>query len=295
MKRGRWLLIAALAACNGGETKAEDPKVGYEEAAKAISHPVAVIAAYRPNLEMPKLEGEYTPKDRSDLDTARKYAADAIRHVANEVRQRALRSESAIRQGLAEPFTAVAVACATPDNDKAIDGCKKSLAALDSALAEAETKAKAAGVASFPRLEGAVVDEAAKKAVQPFLDAMGPGEAEKKLLAALDSQTATPDEVVNACEAAKNDQQAVIERLGEDDEPLQKVAIVHHQKMVAWCTRLGEMASYLRDLDLCEKDPETDECKELCARARRRISQGVLARAFEPLKERHPEVCDKKK
>src|SRR5690606_31722758 len=120
-------------------------------------------------------------------------------------------------------------------------------------------KAKAAGVSSFPRLEGAQVTEAAKKDVQPFLDAMGPGPAEQKLLAAMDSATATPDEVVNDCEAAKNEQQGVIDRIGESQGDLQKVAIVHHQKMVAWCTRLGEMASYLSGLDQCEKDPETDE------------------------------------
>ena len=295
MKRLGWCLLlgAGLAACGQGEAEPEDPKVGYQGAADAIAKPVAIIAAYRPHLDMPKLEGEYVPKDRSDLDTARKYAADAIRHVANEVRQHGLRSKSATREKLAEPFTAVAVACATPDHDKAIEGCKESLVALDKALAEAETKAKEAGVSSFPRLEGAGGDEAAKKVIQPFLDAMGPGPAEQKLLAAMESDSAKPDEVVAACETAKNEQQAVVDRIGESQEDLQKVAIVHHQKMVAWCTRLGEMASYLQGLDLCEKDPDTDECKELCARARRRISQGVLARAFEPLKERHPEVCDK--
>lgn len=288
-----WLLGATLAACGEGEADPEDPKVGYQGAADAIAEPVAVIAAYRPHLDPPKLEGEYVPKDRSDLDTARKYAADSIRHVANEVRQRALRSGSGIRAGLAEPFTAVAVACATPDHDKAIAGCKESLAALDKALAEAETKAKEAGVSSFPRLEGATVTEGAKKAVQPFLDAQGPGPAEQKLLAAMSSESAQPGEVVAACEAAKDEQQGVIDRIGESQEDLQKVAIVHHQKMVAWCTRLGEMAGFLEGLDQCEKTPDTDDCKELCARARRRISQGVLARAFKPLEERHPEVCDK--
>ncbi len=289
------LLLPALGACGeeGKDGKGPD-KAAYEAAATVMKEPVAMMSAFKPHLDLPKLEGEYTPKDnRNDLDTASYYAANAIRHVANDARQKASRSDSVVAKELAAPMTEVAKACATPDGKEDVDKCKASLDALDKALADASTKAEAAGAAALPRIGDAAIDDKAKEEVALFIEAKGPNKGEKALLDAMKDTGKTPKDLLDGCEATMTELDGVIMKLERKPEDLKKVAIVHKEKVKSWCVRMKDMATILEALEgPCADKADTDECKQMCAKARRRLSQGTVAAAFEKLKKVRKDVCE---
>jgi len=259
-----------------------------------MKEPIALISAFKPHLDIPKLDGKYTPKDnRNDLDTASYYAANAIRHTANDARQKASRSDSPVAQELAAPMTEVAKACATPDDKEDVDTCKAAIEALDKALGEASTKAEAAGAGAMPRVDEKAIGDAAKAEVGVFLEAKGPNPAEKDLLAAMKDEGKQPKELLDGCEKTMGELDGVIMKLERKPEDLKKVAIVHKEKVKSWCVRMKDMASILDALEgPCKDNTDTDECKQMCAKARRRLSQGTVAAAFEKLKKVREEVCE---
>lgn len=288
------LMLPGLGACGEEGKDGQGPdKAAYETAASVLKGPVAMMSAFKPHLDIPKLEGEYTPKDnRNDLSAASYYAANAIRHVANDARQKATRSESAVAKELAAPITEVAKACATPDDEQDVDKCKATLEALDEALADASTKAEAAGAAALPRLGDAAIDDEAKAEVALFVAAKGPNPAEKALLDAMKDESKTPKDLLSGCEKTMGELDGVIMKLERKPEELKEVAIVHKEKVKSWCVRMKDMATILDALEgPCADNADTDECKQMCAKGRRRLSQGTVAAAFEKLKKVRKEVC----
>lgn len=291
------LACLSLVACGEDKDPNADAKAVFEQAAGVIGGPVGEISAFQPHLDPPKFEGKYAPQDRTDQTAATYYAADAIRHRANGARQKLTPIAHPDVKALVAPFTEVAKVCATPDDPADLETCKKALAALDEALAAAETKAKAAGLSSFPRVGDAAVTDAAKEAVQPFIDAKGPSASEAALLGKMSDPKASPDDVVATCEKADGEAKAVLKSVTDKgDTELEKVAAKHMIQVEAWCNRMKEMKGYLTDVKACEGQLDKNpDCKELCGKAKRRIKQGVLAAAFEPLPPLVEDVCDEKK
>ncbi|MEM1031960.1 MAG: hypothetical protein AAGN82_16550 [Myxococcota bacterium] len=291
------LLASSIIACGDAEKGAEGggDEAAYETAAEVLKASVATISAYQPHLDLPELEGPYTPKDnRNDLATASYFAANAIRHAANDGRQKAKRSDSAAAKSLVDPMTAIAVACATPEDRESVEKCKAAVAAFDEQLATTAEKAKAAGsAATIPRVSEAAVDDAAREEVALFVAAKGPNPAETALLTAMKDEKVTPKQLLDGCQKTMTELDGVLGKLASKPEDLKKVAIVHKEKVKAWCVRMGDMAAILQALEgPCADNASTDDCKEMCAKGRRRLSQGTVAAAFERLKEVRAEVCE---
>ncbi|MEM9696432.1 MAG: hypothetical protein AAGA56_28065, partial [Myxococcota bacterium] len=285
---GWWLAGAgvALAACGGEKKEEGGDKAAFEDAAKRLAEPVAVIAVFQPHLKATPPKNKYVPANQGDVVEARVYAADQIRHAANGVRQKLMMSKSAPVKELVAPLTAVASACGEKRYAEEVDKCVVEVEKLDAALAAAETQAKAAGLTSFPRLGPAAVNDAAKAREKAFVDAKGPSPDEAALLAKMEDAGAKPDDVAEACTKAEGQSNTIVASLkGKSDEALEKLAIVHNQKLKGWCVRIKDQNAFLAGIKACEDTMEKDSWLALRGRGRDRdrLRGGVRRVHVDPL------------
>lgn len=299
--------LCVLAACNGKEAEQSGPqKKDYETAIAELKEPVALISLYRPFLEEPD-PGKYPPKRRSNVDEAMFQAANEIRHAANRARQVGARTGSVVAKELSQPFLDVAKACAAPEEPAHVQRCEKAVQALDAELAKVAAKSMAAGVTTkFPRVAPEHVTEKAKKAIEWYLKAKGPSEAEKKYRAMRTSAEAEVQELIMACRAAEGEANTVMLTLEKKDETLHKLAAKHKIAVEAECNRLNFVANTQDEVNNCREDPDKpapklDEeaqeerdkkCKLACANVRKIVADGIPAGAFKKLESDYREVCE---
>jgi hypothetical protein len=276
---GALIAGAMIVACGNSETKVDD-KEAYDSAIKEITPKVALIAAYKPYLDKPKVQ-KYDPEKRSDLDRSCSHAANEIRHAANGASQRAVRSKSPVVKALSDEFATLAKACADLEGDEAIAKCKDAVNKLDSVLQDHASKAAAAGATGkFPRVSEEFITEDAKASIKLYLQAIGPGQEEAKYLAMRRDPKAETDALVQGCDAAAAEAGATMAFMGKSgNEDVRKVSAHHKAAVDGQCNRV-------------KKDDELKaECVLACSKTKGRIKRGIPAAPFEQLIPLDEEIC----
>jgi hypothetical protein len=293
------LLLLALplgaASCSGGGGGGEDAgspdKAALEAAATLLDQPAAVIAAYQPYLRAPDGKDVYAPKRRNDLQKAGACAAGEIRFAANTARQKIKLSSPATKE-LETTLADISKACTEATDSSAFDACNASVQALDAALGKAGAAAAAAGAtAKFRRIAPDAITDEAKKAIAPFLRALGPGPTEQAYFAKRSDEKASFDDVVGACQAAADEAAKVGAAFEHADEPIRLVAVTHKLSLDSQCRVLNETDGLRRDLADCKKKEKSTECKVTCSKVRTRIEEGLPAAVFAHLEEDANRIC----
>ncbi|MBI4703974.1 MAG: hypothetical protein HY744_22935 [Deltaproteobacteria bacterium] len=292
------LAFLAAAGCGEPAKKPMDPKQACELVAAEAREPVALIAGYRAYLEEPKPQ-PYLPKRRTDLEEAAFFAAEEIRHAANTARQYAARTLSPVAAVVSPPLLEVAVRCAEIREMGAVAKCRKAARDLEPALQQQARKCAAAGLgAPFPLAEPGAITDKARAQLARLENALGPGPAEKAMLAKLPDAKVSEDDLVAACAAATAEADTVRRELDKaGPEELHRVAAVHQQALGAHCNRVGLAAGAHNGVLACrkkptsKKDPRYTECKIECAKAMRILDEGVPAEAFSAMAKDHEEIC----
>jgi hypothetical protein len=297
MKSGIAALLACGLAVACGEDKGGDDKAAWDKAFSETGGKVATMAAFKPYLDKPKPQ-KYDPEKRTDLDRAVTFAANETRHAANGASQRIARSKSEAVKAFATPFENVAKTCAEVEGDEAAGKCKEAVSALEKAMEEANSKAKAAGATgSFAKLEPGSIDDAAKKLVADYLMARGPGKAEEKYLEKRRVKDTKGADLAAGCDAAASEAGAMMKTIkAMGNEELHKVAAHHKAAVDGQCNRMKELAGIVEVLEACGKEegaPEEAECTLACSKAKGRMKHGIPAAPFERLEADYKEVCEK--
>ncbi len=296
--------VMILLACGKSEPTAANPeKEAYEKAITHVKAPVAIISAFLTHLEPKSLPGKYAPTRRPDFDRSATFAGNGMRHAANAARQK-LQAESAqVSVALAEPFVAVARACADLPGSEGATLCKAAVLALDAALQDAAGKATAAGVTDrFPRVSEEFLSEVAKKEVAPLVQAMGGGKVELEFYAKLENSAATAQNIVDGCQAAEDEATANIKALEKVGEEVRKVAAVHREMLKAVCARVGRADKARAALESCLQEKEKkkvlskdreEDCRLVCTGGKAAIDEGLPAAAFTKIPDFYKELCEK--
>jgi hypothetical protein len=292
-------LPLGAAACSGSSSTAEDAgsgdKAALEAAAALLDQPAAVIAAYQPYLHAPDAKDPYAPHRRNDLQKAGACAAGEIRFAANNARQK-IKLSTAATKDLEGALTEISKACTDAQDSDAFDKCNASVQALDAAIGKAAGAASAAGSAvKFRRIAPDAITDDAKKAIAPFLKALGPGAAEQAYFAKRSDPKATVDDVSAACQTAADEAAKVMAAFEKADEPLRLVAVTHKLSLDSQCNAITATDSLRKDLaDVCKgKKAKSVECKTTCSKVRTRIDDGLPAAVFATLEQDANKICEK--
>ncbi|MBM4360038.1 MAG: hypothetical protein FJ096_18185 [Deltaproteobacteria bacterium] len=297
-------LVVSLLACKKGEdVKQGGDKEVYAKILGIVKDPVAIMSAFLPYLDPKPLAGKFAPARRPDFDRSATFAANGIRHAANNARQKLQAESSSIAATLADPFVAVTRACADlPDLESAAK-CTKAVQALDAALQDTGGKAASAGVPeAFPRIGEKAVNDLAKKEVAPLAQAMGGGKAELAFFATLEDAAASPQAVVDGCQGAEDEGTSNMRAVEKIDEEVRKVAAVHREMLKAVCARIGRADKARSELDACVKEKEKskalpkerdDECRRVCTAGDAVIKEGIPAATYAKIPELYKTLCEK--
>ncbi len=287
--------LATLAACNGKDQDAgsgKKDKAAYELAAADISDMVGVVSAYLPFIHPTKDKSRYAPKRRADLDKAATVAANKMRSGANRARLKAERSKSVVSNELAKPLMEVTKVCANAEDSDALAKCDGVVKALNKALQDAASKAKALGVNKFPVIGPDSIGKVASDELAPFQLAIGGGKLEQTYFALRKDPKATPGQVVKACRAAEafaGTNAKSVERVSED---IRKLAIHHKLAIESQCNKLTGADIVHNGLDTCTKDKKSPECKLACAKGKALMNVGVPAAAYLPFEKAYADACE---
>ncbi|MBM4376495.1 MAG: hypothetical protein FJ095_15545 [Deltaproteobacteria bacterium] len=294
-------LAATVAACKKSDDEKPSDKDTYAKVLGFVKDPVALVSIYLPYLEPKPLAGKYAPTRRPDFDRSATFAANGIRHAANNARQKLQAESSSIAAGLAEPFVAVTRACADLPDLEAAGKCKTAVQALDAVLQDVSSKAAAAGLAeAFPRVGAAAINDTAKKEVAPLVQAMGGGKAELGFYATLENSEATAQAVVDGCQSAEEEGTANMRAVEKIDEEVRKVAAVHREMLKAVCARVARADKARADLDSCVQEKEKkkvlskerdEECRLVCTAGKAAVEEGIPAAAYAKIPELYQKLC----
>ena len=295
------LALSALAifglACSGkgsGDEKAEAEKKAFDAAAAALAEPVGIIAAYQPYLSPPDFSAKYMPTRHNDSDRAMAAAANEVRHAANAAVQNVERAGAAGTKDLETALKNVAVACADATEAEAIAKCAASVKALDEALGKAEAARTAAGASTkIPRLAADAVTPTAKKSLDNFLKAKGPGVAESAYIQKRGDAAASAADVISACQAAAAEAEGTQRAFEKAEEPIRLVAVTHKMAVDSQCNRLSTAEGLRKDVTDCKKKAKSPECKVACGKAKNLLDEGLPAATFEPLAKDYAAICEK--
>jgi hypothetical protein len=164
--------------------------------------------------------------------------------------------------------------------------------ALDAALGKASAALTAAGsAAKFRRIAPDAITDEAKKAIAPFLRALGPGPTEQAYFAKRSDEKASFDDVSSACQAAADEAAKVGAAFEHADEPLRLVAVTHKLSLDSQCRVLNETDGQRKDLADCKKKAKSTECKVVCSKVRTRIEEGLPAAVFANMEQDANKIC----
>ncbi|HHH11234.1 MAG TPA: hypothetical protein ENK23_04075 [Sorangium sp.] len=290
------LLLTALGCNDKSESAATNlsEKESYNVAIAELSDAIGTVAAFRDYLKEPA-QAPFAPQRRPDLLKSQFFAANTIRHAANYARQRGERSKSTVTKGLTDALAKLATACTEPGDASDVAKCEKQVAAFDQALQPIASKAKAAGADKpFPRVSQQYINATATKAAAAYRRAMGPGPKEQAYLDKRADTTASVDDLLAACDAAKAEVAASAQALDKSSEGIRELAVVHKYAVETQCNRFGGVIKAHQGLEACEKNkPASSECKSACGKVKRIIEQGLPAAAFSKVEADYKDTCHK--
>jgi hypothetical protein len=292
---------AGLAACGKGSNPADEQaaaeKSAHEAAIADLKQPIALISGYAPYAVMPEKTDKWAPARHIDLDKSTLCASNEIRYAANKARQKLETSSAEASKGVQAALRSVTEACADADEPDKLTKCAGAVKALDGALEKTSAAAAAMGVAGkYPRVAPESVTDEARKSMDTFLRARGPGAAEKAYVEKRADPKATPNDVIAACQAAQGDADAAASTFEKADEPIRLTAATRKMARDSQCRRLDELSKLNGDMTECGKDKKkakTTECKIICGKVKNWLEDGLPAAAFTPIEKDHADICAK--
>lgn len=298
MRQKNPIVLAAVAvalglfpACKGNDEAAlaaAAEKAAQEKAAADLKEPVALIAAYNPYLRPAASTDKYLPKRRPDEDRATTFVGEEIRHAANKARQ-TLSGDSPVVKDLVAALTPITASCAGVEDPEASAKCADAITKLDEALKKAEAASN--GAVKFPRVAPESVTADAKKAIEPFLRAKGPGPAGKTYAEKRGDPKASFDDVSGACQAALGEADAAQAAFEKAAEPLRLIAVTRKMSMESQCNLLTATDTLRKEVNECRKKAKSAECKVSCGKAKARVEDGIPAAALESLAKDVADIC----
>lgn len=298
MRQKNPIVLAAVAvalglfpACKGNDEAAiaaAAEKAAQEKAAADLKQPVALIAAYIPYLRPAASTDKYLPKRRPDEDRATTFVGEEIRHAANKARQ-TLSGDSPVVKDLVAALTPITSACTNLEDPETAGKCADAVTKLDEALKKAEGASN--GAVKFPRVAPESITDEAKKALEPFLRAKGPGPSGKAFAEKRSDPKASFDDVFGACQTALGDADASAAAYEKAAEPLRLIAVTRKMSMDSQCNVLQATENLRKEVNECRKKPKSAECKVTCGKAKARVEEGVPAAALEPLGKDVADIC----
>lgn len=285
------IALVAGAGCKGEDKEAAAAaaeKAAQEKAAADLKQPVAVIAAYLPYLKPAPSTDKYIPKRRPDEDRATTFVAEEIRHAANKARQ-TLSGDSPVVKDLVAALTPITASCASVEDPEAAGKCEATVKALDEALKKAEGASN--GAVKFPRIAPESVTPEAKKEIEPFLRAKGPGPAGKTYAEKRADPKAAFADVASACQAAQDEASDAAAAFEKAAEPLRLIGVTRKMSMESQCTGLNAVEQLRKDVNDCRKKAKSTECKVTCSKAKAKVEDGVPAAVLSPLEKDVAEIC----
>lgn len=279
-----------VSACGGDEQVARP--VLDADASGLIKEPIGIISAFLPYVAMPPEGDKYTPK-RTELDRSIIFAANEVRFAALRARQSLQTKYGEPEAGLVAAFDGVATACADITDKPGLDKCTAAVGALGPAMDKAESAVT--GV-KLPRVGESAITDQAKKTLDPFLRARGPGEPEKEYAKKRSDPAAQIADVSAACQTASADMEATAASLEKHEEALHLVAVTHQMSHDAQCGRLNAAGNLQAEVRACDTKDKADkkvtpECELACSKAKAIVEKGVPAAALESLAKDVEDIC----
>ena len=240
------LLVLAAAGCGNKDKEAahdeaNTEKMAHEAAIAVLKQPIALIAGYSPYARFPEPTGKFFPARHIDLDKSTLCAANEIRYAANQARQKLEVSRANATKDIQAALRGVTGACAEADEAEKLGKCADAVKALDIALERASSAAAAMGVgAKYPRVAPEAVTVEARAAMASFLKARGPSANESAFVQKRNDPSASPADVLAACQSAQEAADAAAQAYEKADEPIRLVAVTRKMALDTQCRRLGE-------------------------------------------------------
>ena len=163
---------------------------------------------------------------------------------------------------------------------------------VEGAIKAAETASASAGAGvKLPHIVPESITEEAKKDAAPFMQAKGPGAAEKAYAEKRSDTAISVSDLVTACQAAATETGAVAAKYEKADERLRLVAVTHKLAVEAQCNGLTTTDNLHKDLLDCKKKAKSTECKIICGKSKALIEDGLPAAAFTSMEKDTADIC----
>ncbi len=288
--------LGLLVACGPKADPAADAaakKKQIDDAIAVLGPSIGKISAFQPHIVLPDTKDPYAPANRQSDVRAATAAANEVRHEATAARQALKKAGSSVTAGIETALDAVSAACADAKEDPQIQGCLKSITALDEALGKAQADATAAGAGSkLPRVGKEAITKEAEATTKHLVNARGPGPDETAYRAKRSDPKATFDDLDKACGKAEAEADAAAQQYENADEPIRLVAVTRKMGMASHCKRLRTAETARSELgEVCKKKPNSSECAIACGKAKAVIDEGLPAAYFEVLKKDSEDAC----
>jgi hypothetical protein len=287
------LSLGLLIACKSeqaGDGAAEADKKAFEKAASVMKQASARMAAYQPHLALPESKEKYAWTRGADAAKAAMFAANEVRHAANEARQKIETGAAPVTKPLVEALGNLSSQCTDAAEPPALEKCKAALKALDDVLA----KTSVPGVTGkLPRIAPESVTPEATAAMAPFLKVKGPTAGEKTFAQKRADPAASVADVISACQAAAGEVSDIASQFEKADEPIRLIGVTHKMSIEAQCAGLTTADNVRSELEVCKKKKKSTECSIACGKAKNLLEQGLPAAAFTPIEKEHGDSCSK--